>query len=340
MKILNVPIESLEERYSAQWNTWFPSVFSNLGVDFETICGDTLTEKISTGSFLDVYSTNYFKFSQLGKIIKLAYEKKLTKDTIVFFHDLWFPGLEALQYVRQGAGLKFKLGGILHAGTYDPYDFLSKRGMGSWGEHLENSWFEFVDFVFVATEFHKELLIKNRRINPKKIFITGLPLYKSQLPDFSYVEKENIVVFPHRLDSEKNPQLFDKLGNDLKRKYPQWSFLKTKQETTTKEEYYKLLAKSKVAVSYADQETWGIAQQEAFFYDCIPIGPRRLSYVELYPDCLLFGDYGESVALVEQVMDDWDSWSRSKSVTTGREFLILRGEQAILNIVRVLREVI
>ena len=46
-------------------------------------------------------------------------------------------GLEMLAYVRDGLGLKFKIVGILHAGTYDPHDFLTQKGMASWGRPLE-----------------------------------------------------------------------------------------------------------------------------------------------------------------------------------------------------------
>ena len=207
----NVPIESLEERYSNQWNRWFPREFKRLGVEFYTIYGETLTDKIETGSFLDVYSTNYFKMSQLQQLIKLLYERKIKDKDVILFHDLWFPGIEALQYIRQGAGIDFKIMGILHAGTYDPNDFLTKSGMGYWGEHLENSWFKFIDKIFVATKFHKVLITTSRHIEPKKIVVTGLPIY-DEFSDTS-IKKENIVVFPHRLDKEKNPEEFDLFGN-------------------------------------------------------------------------------------------------------------------------------
>ncbi len=142
MKIWNIPIESLEERYSKNWNEWFPREFKKLNVKFETIEGEFLTDKINIGSFLDVYSTNYFKTSQLMVLIKRLYGKSGIKDVppffcdfwspclemlqdikhikqrnikdgdVLFFHDLWFPGIEALQYIRQGAGIDFKIVGF------------------------------------------------------------------------------------------------------------------------------------------------------------------------------------------------------------------------------------
>ena len=162
MKIWNVPIESLPDRYSADWNKWFPAEFARLGVQFETIYPEPLSDKIRDGSFLDVCGTNYFKAGQLKLLMEKFYQGEVGSGDVVFFHDLWFPGIEMLAYVRQGLGLDFKICGILHAGTYDPHDFLSKRGMGSWGESLENCWFNFIDKIFVATKFHKGLILQSR----------------------------------------------------------------------------------------------------------------------------------------------------------------------------------
>ena len=77
MKIFNVPIESLEERYSEQWNIWFPKEFKRLNIDFETIYPTPLSDKIEQGAFLDVIGTNYFKSMQLARISRLFSEKWL-----------------------------------------------------------------------------------------------------------------------------------------------------------------------------------------------------------------------------------------------------------------------
>ena len=297
MKIFNVPIESLEERYSAQWNKWFPEQFNLHGIAYETIYPDTLTDKIKDGSFLDVCGTNYFKAGQLKILTEKLYHREIKDGDVVFFHDLWFPGIEMLQYIRQGIGLKFKICGILHAGTYDPYDFLSKKGMGSWGEHIENAWFDFIDEIYVATEFHKFLLTK-RMIDRNKIIVTGLPIYFDRPVCWS--QKENIVVFPHRLDSEKQPELFDKLANEFKNSG--WQFIKSKDVCKTKKEYLNLLHQSKIAVSFAKQETWGIAQQEALFAGCFPVVPNRLSYQEMYSERFQYNSFSDAVLLVAKLM--------------------------------------
>ena len=63
MKIINVPIEPLEQRYSADWIRWFDREFTEAGIEFTTVIPEPLTDKIVRGSFLDVAGTNYFKAS-------------------------------------------------------------------------------------------------------------------------------------------------------------------------------------------------------------------------------------------------------------------------------------
>lgn len=327
MRIINVPIESLEERYSAQWNKWFPEAFVDMGIEFEYIHPLPLTDKIRNGSFLDVCGTNYFKSRQLSILYEKLYNGEIRKGDIIFFHDLWCPGLEGLQYIRQGMNLDFKICGILHAGTYDPYDFLSKRGMLPWGVYLENCWFKFVDQIYVATEFHKKLIVSKRRIDPDKIKITGLPIYSDQDPDMAL--KENIVVFPHRLDEEKNPNLFDWLADQFKDFG--WKFVKTKEVCKTKKEYFEILNRAKIAVSFADQETWGIAQQEALFAKCFPVVPNKLSYKELYSRVFRFSELYEVVECVKKFMKP--TKRHISKMLHNRESLLQQGDVAILNMV-------
>ncbi len=327
MRIINVPIESLEERYSAQWNIWFPREFDELQVDYLTIYPEPLTDKIRDGSFLDVCGTNYFKASQLQILMKMLYNREITENDIIFIHDLWFPGIEMLQYVRQGLGINFKICGILHAGTYDPYDFVSTKGMGSWGKHLEESWFTFVDKIFVATHFHKSLILKSRSVNSNKIVVTGLPIYFS--PGIGY-QKKDIVVFPHRLDPEKNPQMFDQLKERFKDS--NWQFIKTKEVCKTRNEYHNVLKQAKIAVSFSDQETWGIAQQEALSFGCFPVVPDKLSYQEMYDRRFRFKDFAGCCSKVIEFMrpNSQDCLERGENYLQ----LKIKGETAIQSMVK------
>ena len=311
----NVPIESLEERYSAAWNIGFPQEFQRLDVKYETIY-PTLSEgadKITRGQFLDVVRTNGFKALQLAMLMQKFDRNEIKDGDVIFLHDLWFPGLEMLFYVRDGLGLKFKIAGMLHAGTYDPYDFLTQKGMGKWAHSIETSWWSEVDAVFVATEFHKQLLLSHRALDRSStVHVTGFPLFHT--PQSFNTERKNIVVFPHRLAPEKAPEQFEVLERLCARRMPGWQFIRTKDICKTKQEYYDLLCQSKVAVSCARQETWGIAQQEAMFQGCIPVVPNRLSYVEMYGGSFRYESLTEAAAMIKYFGEEW------ARVVVGTEF--------------------
>lgn len=276
--LINIPIESLEERYSAQWNEWVPHSFQAYDVPFLTVYPDTSYTRIESGEFLDVIGTHKFKLAQLQTLIQMVHSKQITDD-VLFFHDLWFPGIEALFYIRDALGLKFKITGCLHAGTWDDWDYLTQKGMRRWAQDIEIGWLKGIDLVFVATHFHADL-IHHKRFPDARVAVTGFPIHSLAK---SPAKKENLVIFPHRLAPEKAPEEFDEAAAVLREEFPDWSFLKTKEAASSKQEYYALLAKAKIAVSTAKQETWGIAQQEAVLSGCIPVVPSRLSYTEMYP---------------------------------------------------------
>lgn len=334
-KLWNIPIETLDIRYTKQWNKWFPEYFDSIGIVHETIYGDELTpNKIGNGSFLDVTGTNFFKASQLQEICRFIQNGRVKENDVFFFHDLWFPGLEMLAYIRDGLGLKFKIAGIFHAGTWNPCDFTTVKGMWSWAKHIEEGWLEFIDVAFVATEVHKEFIVRNRDVWPDKIVVSGLPLYNEI--GLCTKKKENICVFPHRLFQDKNPGQFDKLCDILlsTKEFRDWEFIKTQDKKRTKEEYYNLLRRSKIAVSFADHENWGIAMQEATFAGCIPFVPNKRSYPELFPDLFMYTNL-ESLILKFMVYAARPEFYEM-SVWHAAEFLRTRGGEAMENMFRVI----
>jgi len=306
MKIINIPIEPIENRYSKQWDGWFLREFGKeKNISVQTIYGGTTSGKINEGSFLDICETNRYKTQQLLEILDILTAYKDKHKLVLFFHDLWFPGLETIAYIREGRGLKnLRICGCLHAGSYDPFDFLHKTGMTPWALHMEKGWFNsIVDQIFVATEYHKSILFRTRisYLSKDKIQVTGFPMYSEEfvLPG----KKENTVIFPHRLDSEKQPELFDKLAGVLP---PGYKLIKTAEVCgNDKQLYYHLLSTAKVAVSFALQETWGIAMQEAFFSGCIPLVPYRLSYREMY-NSTCFYKQSEVVQKIRHAVEFYD----------------------------------
>lgn len=348
--IVNIPIEPLEWRYSAQWRKWFDDQLTAADVSWITIDGEATSGHIHNGSFLDVMETNQYKTSQLANIlqcIKLTNTKgckdqqDYPKSLTLLFHDIWFPGLANIAYVRDGLGLKnLKICGCLHAGSYDDNDFLNKVNMTPWARHLEKGWFQhIVDAIFVATNYHKDLLVRTRQVPEDKVFVTGFPLYDEGMRD-NDIEKDNIIVFPHRLDAEKQPELFARLKDRLSTALPDWKFVYTAKEATNKAQYYELLSAAKFAISFALQETWGIAMQEAAICGAIPLCPDRLSYPELYPTICLYEEDEHDLTrrllvLIKKLEDLHITEILTNSI---RKSILDKGVAAIPNMLAVMRE--
>lgn len=324
MRIIYMPIEPLEERYSKDWLNWtteyFRSLKENQGMDFDFVT--LLPEsygKIENGAFLDCIGTNAFKAKQLDMatewIGKNATGSDTIEDVVFYLQDGWFPGIEMLAYIRNAMGLGFKIACCLHAGTWDKEDFIVRKEMGYWARPLETAWFNIYDLIFVATRFHRSLLLKHAKIiNPedvgRRLYTTGFPIFRPRFTTETVspasLPGEIRIVFPHRLDREKGSDSFSKFCDMMKERMPEhkFTFYCTKEICKTKDEYYSTLAKSDYAVSFALQETWGIAMQEATMCGCIPIVPDRLSYQTMYPREFRYSNFGgddvkQAVAMIE-----------------------------------------
>lgn len=292
--VLFAPIEQLEERYSVQWYKWFMKAFEDIGATVQ-VFGDTEPRVIKQGQFLDIYDTNIYKAKQVADLLK-AIEQIKHDNFTVFCMDAWFTGLEALAYVRSCTHRKFKIKGMVHAGTWDKWDFLHQKNCQTWAKDYERSLFKIFDEVFCATQSHKDMIESYFEEKFDNITLVDFPVIN---PNINH-DKENIVVFPHRLALEKQPDQFDILEAMFNFKYPEMDvrFIKSKNVCHTKDQYYNLLKRSKVAVSCALQETFGIAMLEAFHLGCFPVVPDRLSYRETFEPLFRYKDLDEAVNVI------------------------------------------
>src|SRR5437867_2477777 len=140
MRIHLLPIEPLDTRYTAQWYRWWPTELRRLGHEVNMIDGERLTQGISRGQFLDVIDTNYYKASQLQAVAKQWHAGQIKDGDVFLLLDAWNPCAEQLAYMRDALGAKVTIAGLLHAGTYDPSDYISKVGMGRWAAKVEEGW--------------------------------------------------------------------------------------------------------------------------------------------------------------------------------------------------------
>ncbi|WP_322713732.1 hypothetical protein [Nostoc sp. ChiSLP03a] len=323
-----IPIESYDQRYTEQWNRWFPAYLDSQNIPHRVIYGNTEIASLNEEDVLDLFGTHRYKYDQLSQIVSLIQSGEITDGDIIFFHTLWFTGIDSLQYIRQSLGINFKLVGVLHAGSYDPWDFRTRYGMRSWAIYLERSWLAFIDNILVSSKFHKSLILESINIPEEKIKVVRLPIVVAEILDGrKNKKKEDIVAFPHRNVPEKDPDIV----NRLRQKLPNVKFVQTREICNTKQDFYDLLAKCKICISNSFQETFGYSVIEATVLGCIPLVPDRLCYSEMYPDEFRFQNESDLVEKIEYYLNNWSDPRESKSISK----LIVECDNAVHDIIEV-----
>lgn len=339
-----ITLESIEQRYTKQWYNYWKKEFSKYFNNVVYIDGEPVSDKIKNGRFLDINQTNIWKADQVKKLATLIGENKVNNQDTFIFMDAWHFGVTALKYMLQLNKIRAKVYGYFHAGSYDPYDFLNQYGLKPWAQYIETGWIHALDGVFVATKFHKSLILENLNLigNAKiksKINVVGFPMdWEKEIKDrVKYFDKEislrkDLIVFPHRLDKEKNPDKFD----SLKKQNEQYEFIKTLEVTKNKKDYYNLMNKAKICFSASDQETFGIGTVEALMMDVIPLVPDRLSYTELYDKRFLYTSIKEAKQKLEYFMINYYNKNLQKILYNNKRRIMRKSLESIPKMVKVM----
>jgi len=315
-----VPIEPLETRYTKHWYTHLPEqIAQNTLYKVEQIEVPLLSDKGSEGGFLNFSETMAYKARQAEVIANLFCNKKVLNGDIFLYTDYWNPTVHNVRYMASLNSIDVKIVGICHAGNWDPHDILSQKVENKrWIHDFESSLNQVYDLKIFATEFSKNLYQLSYRQNFHLNKVTGFPMeYYDEIltpywEDDVPIQKEDIVVFPHRKSPEKNLDLFLK----IKKLLPQYEFLVCLDECKTKEEYHSLLKRSKVAFSASWQETLGISMGiEALRCGNEVLVPNWLSYKEMNFDSISYYDfeilYNDKVTkiLAERIEHLMSSWN-------------------------------
>ncbi len=291
-------LEPIETRYTAQWHSHVPALLKNkLGDRFNVVQVDGVQKnsQLTPGAFLNFSDTNYWKSAQMCAFLEQHNQGKTGPDDHFIFTDAWNPTVIQLKYMSDLLGFNWTIHGLWHAGSYDPQDFLGRIiGDAKWVRHAECSFFEAINHNYFATDFHIQLWsdcfllpeAKKSLIMSKKIVKTGWPMeyLKDTLVTYSNLEKENIILFPHRIAPEKQLDIF----RDLAEALPEYKFVIAQDQHLSKHEYHTLLGKSKIVFSANLQETLGISCFEALCVNAFPLVPNRLSYTEMYPSAFKY----------------------------------------------------
>ena len=311
-----VDLEYVETRYTAQWKDCFPQqIADQTGQDITVIEGpDDIANVVTPGAFLDFGGTNIYKSEQI-KIIAQHFQNGDIKDGDHFvFADAWYPGVLQIKYMAELLGKNITLHGLWHAGSYDPQDFLGRLiGDANWVRNTEYAMFDAFDKNYFASNFHINLFASVMFPDPdtkeyleSKIVRTGWPMeYLGNYIRPDRLEKDDIILFPHRNAPEKQLDIF----LDLKKELPQYEFINCNDYNLTKPEYNKLLEQSKMVFSANLQETLGISCYEILRAGGVPLVPNRLSYKEMYEDIFKYP---------QQFTENFESYEGHKEILLGK----------------------
>lgn len=291
MTIYIVDIEAVDTRYTKQWKEYLPKQLQRAtNVDVEVISGGETPQATTPGAFLNFGGTNVYKSKQLEKIGEMFCNGQIETGDYFLYTDAWNPTVIQLRYMAELLGVDVSIGGLWHAGSYDPHDFLGRLiGNKPWVRNAERSMFDCYDHNFFATQFHIDLFLqtfKNKdnpkefqQVNEDKIKRVGWPMeyLATSLDSYKGMPKEDIILFPHRIAPEKQVDIF----RDLSQALPQYEFIVCQEQQLTKNEYHNLLGRAKMVFSANLQETLGISWYEGLLVDTIPMVPDRLSYSEM-----------------------------------------------------------
>ena len=293
-----VDIEAVDTRYTKQWKEYLPKQLQQAtNSEVIVISGGETPQATTPGAFLNFGGTNVYKSKQLEKIGEMFCNGQVKDGDYFLYTDAWNPTVIQLKYMAELLGVDIRIGGLWHAGSYDPQDFLGRLiGDKPWVRNAERSMFDCYDNNFFASEFHIEMFAQallgtadvDFLMSEGKIQRVGWPMeyLADSLEQYKGMPKKDLILFPHRIAPEKQIEIF----RDLKEQLPQYEFVVCQDQELTKNEYHNLLGQAKIVFSANLQETLGISWYEGALVGALPMMPDRLSYSEMavpefkYPD--------------------------------------------------------
>jgi len=335
MTIYIVDIEAVDTRYTKQWKEHLPTQLRHAtSNDVVVISGGETPQATTPGAFLNFGGTNVYKSKQLEQIGEMFCNGKVKDGDYFLYTDAWNPTVIQLRYMAELLGVRIRIGGLWHAGSYDPHDFLGRLiGDAPWVRYAEKSMYYTYDDNFFATDFHIDMFMRTlfdddpfvedwieEALNgeEERIARVGWPMeyLKDSLEQYKGMEKRNLILFPHRVAPEKQVDIF----RDLAEQLPEYEFVVCQERELTKNEYHNLLGEAKMVFSANLQETLGISWYEGALVDAIPFVPDRLSYTEMaelefkYPSDWTedFASYrkhrGQIVDRIRHLMENYDDY--------------------------------
>ena len=317
MKIFYMGLEPYEGRYTLQLTDWAERAFKNRGIEYVIVPGTTIdnSKAIVTGQVLDAHGRSYFGMSQLMNLVKMMKAGEITSDDAIFFEDMFQPGMESLPYILQQSPERYRPKIFLRclAQAIDPDDFVHVWGMSKWMSLYEEMCNEIPNVHILAT--NEEMVADMRIANWRAPIynISGLSFGKQEVLSRvksikPFEQRTKRVCFAARFDQEKQPDFYMDLIQRVRRQDPSIEFavfsggpLRSNNEkyltrardlesrgdlkiyeNLKKDEYYALLADSRVLFNCALQDWVSNTVSEADTLGCNVLYPAYRSFPETF----------------------------------------------------------
>lgn len=226
-------LEPYKARYTLQLTEWNERVFKRRGIDYTVVPGDTLTtdQAIVTGQVLDAHGRSYFGMSQLMNLVKLMKEGKVTNEDVIYFEDMFQPGIESLPYILNQVSAKSRPRIFVRclAQSIDPDDFVHVWGMSKWMGLYEKMVCELVRDSNGAVLASNEEMVMHMKIAGWEVpvyNISGLAFGKDEVRERvehrikPFSQRRMRVVFSARWDQEKQPDFFMDVIDEFIKRHP------------------------------------------------------------------------------------------------------------------------
>ena len=317
MKIFYMGLEPYEGRYTLQLQEWTERVYKKRGIDYVVVPGTTIddTKAISVGQVLDAHGRSYFGMSQMMNLVQMMRNGSVTSKDIVFFEDMFQPGMESLPYILHQVEEKHRPTIYLRclAQAIDPDDFVHVWGISKWMSMYEQMCNEIPNVHILAT--NEEMVAHMRIANWRAPIynISGLSFGKQEVLSRvksikPFDQRAKRVCFAARFDQEKQPDFYMDLATRVRKQDPSVEFavfsggplrsnnekyltrareLESKgdlkiYENLKKDQYYELLADSRVLFNCALQDWVSNTVSEADTLGCNVLFPAYRSFPETF----------------------------------------------------------
>ena len=314
-------LESYESRYTLQLTEWSRRVFERRGLDVVYVPGLNLdnSQKISVGQVLDAHGRSYFGMSQMMNLVRLMQQGEVTAEDVVFFEDMFQPGIESLPYIMDQIPESQRPRVFVRclAQSIDPDDFVHVWGMSRWMGLYEQMVNEFATVLATNEEMVAHMRIAGWQAPIYNI--SGLAFGKEEVLERiggtanirPFEDRPRRVAFAARWDQEKQPGFYMDLiemfhdqgpvgvefclfqGGELRSNNPEYVArardlesrgLLTIHEGLSKNQYYDLLNDTRVLFNCALQDWVSNTVSEADTLGCNVLYPAYRSFPETFAD--------------------------------------------------------